>query len=61
MKQVLIDALEKQYEAEIAEADVKIKLLFENKIISRATFYRYRKILSEEIEVEEAERELNLV
>ena len=32
MKQVLIDALEKQYEAEIAEADVKIKLLFENSV-----------------------------
>ena len=32
MKQVLIDALEKQYEAEIAEADVKIKLLFENPV-----------------------------
>ena len=32
MKQVLIDALEKQYEAEIAEADVKIKLLFDNSV-----------------------------
>ena len=32
MRQVLIDALEKQYEAEIAEADVKIKLLFENPV-----------------------------
>ena len=32
MKQVLIDALEKQYEAEIAEADVKIKLLFESSV-----------------------------
>ena len=32
MKEALIDALEKQYEAEIAEADVKIKLLFENSV-----------------------------
>ena len=32
MKQVLIDALEKQYEAQIAEADVKIKLLLENSV-----------------------------
>ena len=32
MRQVLIDALEKQYEAEIAAADVKIKLLFENPV-----------------------------
>ena len=32
MKQVLIDALEKQYEAEIAEADVKIKLILENSV-----------------------------
>ena len=32
MRQVLIDALEKQYEAEIAAADVKIKLLLENSV-----------------------------
>ncbi len=32
MKEALIDALEKQYEAEIAEADVKIKLLLENSV-----------------------------
>ena len=32
MRQVLIDALEKQYEAEISAADVKIKLLFENPV-----------------------------
>ena len=32
MKQVLIDALEKQYEAEIAAADVKIKLILENSV-----------------------------
>ena len=32
MRAVLIDALEKQYEAEIAEADVKIKLLLENSV-----------------------------
>ena len=32
MRQVLIDALEKQYEAEIAEADVKIKLLLEHPV-----------------------------
>ena len=32
MRQVLIDALEKQYEAEIAAADVNIKLLFENPV-----------------------------
>ena len=32
MRQVLIDALEKQYEAEIAAADVKIKLLLENPV-----------------------------
>ena len=32
MKEALIDALEKQYEAEIAEADVKINLLFENSV-----------------------------
>jgi len=32
MRQVLIDALEKQFEAEIAAADVKIKLLLENSV-----------------------------
>tara|TARA_R110002020_G_scaffold179242_1_gene372387 strand:- start:249 stop:464 length:216 start_codon:yes stop_codon:yes gene_type:complete len=32
MRQVLIDALEKQYEAEIASADVKIKLILENSV-----------------------------
>jgi len=32
MRQVLIDALEKQYEAEIAAAEVKIKLLLENPV-----------------------------
>jgi len=32
MRQVLIDALEKQYEAEISAADVKIKLLLEHSI-----------------------------
>ena len=32
MRQVLIDALEKQYEAEISAADVKIKLLLENSV-----------------------------
>ena len=30
MRAVLIDALEKQYEAQIASADVSIKLLLEN-------------------------------
>ena len=32
MRRVLIDALEKQYEAEIAAADVVIKLLLENSV-----------------------------
>jgi hypothetical protein len=32
MRQVLIDALEKQFEAEISAADVKIKLLLENSV-----------------------------
>jgi|TARA_R110000824_G_scaffold344668_1_gene531269 hypothetical protein len=32
MRQVLIDALEKQYEAEIAAADVSIKLLLEHPV-----------------------------
>ena len=32
MRQVLIDALEKQYEAEIASADATIKLLLENSV-----------------------------
>ena len=32
MRQVLIDALEKQFEAEIAAADVKIKLLLEHSV-----------------------------
>ena len=32
MRAVLIDALEKQYEAEIAAADVVIKLLLENSV-----------------------------
>ena len=32
MRQVLIDALEKQYEAEIAAADATIKLLLENAV-----------------------------
>ena len=32
MRAVLIDALEKQYEAQIAEADVSIKLLLENSV-----------------------------
>ena len=32
MRQVLIDALEKQYEAEIASADAVIKLLLENAV-----------------------------
>ena len=32
MRQVLIDALEKQYEAQISAADVKIKLLLENSV-----------------------------
>ena len=32
MRQVLIDALEKQYEAEIASADAAIKLLLENSV-----------------------------
>ena len=32
MRAVLIDALEKQYEAEISAADVKIKLLLEHSV-----------------------------
>ena len=32
MRQVLIDALEKQYEAEIASADAVINLLLENSV-----------------------------
>ena len=32
MRAVLIDALEKQYEAEIAAADAVIKLLLENSV-----------------------------
>ena len=32
MRQVLIDALEKQYEADIAAADAAIKLLLENSV-----------------------------
>ena len=32
MRAVLIDALEKQYEAQIASADVSIKLLLENSV-----------------------------
>jgi hypothetical protein len=32
MRAVLIDALEKQYEAEIASADATIKLLLENAV-----------------------------
>ena len=32
MRAVLIDALEKQYEAEIASSDVAIKLLLENSV-----------------------------
>ena len=32
MRAVLIDALQKQYEAEIAAADVKIKLLLEHSV-----------------------------
>jgi hypothetical protein len=32
MRQVLIDALEKQYEAEIASADAAIKLLLEHSV-----------------------------
>ena len=32
MRQALIDALEKQYEADIAAADVKIKLLLEHPV-----------------------------
>ena len=32
MRAVLIDALEKQYEAEIASADAVIKLLLENSV-----------------------------
>ena len=32
MRRVLLDALEKQYEAEIAAADVVIKLLLENSV-----------------------------
>ena len=32
MRQVLIDALEKQYEADIAAADASIKLLLENSV-----------------------------
>ena len=32
LRQALIDALEKQYEAEIAAADVKIKLILEDSV-----------------------------
>ena len=32
MRRVLIDALEKQFEAEIASADASIKLLLENSV-----------------------------
>ena len=32
MRQVLIDALQKQYEAEIAAADATIKLILENSV-----------------------------
>ena len=32
MRRVLIDALEKQYEADIAAADASIKLLLENSV-----------------------------
>ena len=32
MRAVLIDALQKQYEADIASADVSIKLLLENSV-----------------------------
>jgi hypothetical protein len=61
MKQVLIDALEKQYEAEIAEADVKIKLLFENSVAVSEHLNHQEELDSQLHKIASAEEKLSVL
>ena len=61
MKQVLIDALEKQYEAEISAADVKIKLLLENSVAISEHLNHQQELDSQLHKIASAEEKLSVL
>ena len=61
MRQVLIDALEKQYEAEISAADVKIKLLLENSVAVSEHLNHQKELDSQLHKIASAEEKLSVL
>ncbi len=61
MRQVLIDALEKQYEAEISAADVKIKLLLENSVAVSEHLNHQQELDSQLHKIASAEEKLSVL
>ena len=61
MRAVLIDALEKQYEADIAAADASIKLLLENSVAVSEHPNILKEINRELAQVAEAEEKLQVL
>ena len=61
MRQVLIDALQKQYEAEIAASDVVIKLLLENSVAVSEHLNHQKEINKELTKIAHAEEKLQVL
>ena len=61
MRSVLIDALQKQYEAEIAASDVVIKLLLENSVAVSEHLNLQKEINKELTKIAHAEEKLQVL
>ena len=61
MRSVLIDALQKQYEAEIAASDVVIKLLLENSVAVSEHLNHQKEINKELTKIAHAEEKLQVL
>ena len=61
MRAVLIDALQKQYEAEIAASDVVIKLLLENSVAVSEHLNHQKEINKELTKIAHAEEKLQVL
>ena len=61
MRSVLIEALQKQYEAEIAASDVVIKLLLENSVAVSEHLNHQKEINKELTKIAHAEEKLQVL
>ena len=61
MRSVLIDALQKQYEADIAASDVVIKLLLENSVAVSEHLNHQKEINKELTKIAHAEEKLQVL